>query len=289
MSFDELQDILIQNLPSKILREKREELANLIPEFREIFDFDQKTIWHQYDVFEHTLHVVDETVPDYRVRLAALFHDVGKPLVMTIDDNGEGHFYGHWEESENVFVKYQDKFDLTEENIYLIRKLIYYHDLTIKDDNLDIFLEEFDDDGMRLLFDIKKSDAMAYSEKFVPERLHQLDIAKEKINNEKKRLGIHLNDESYEDDKILLLAFLCNSTDSFAFKTNHIISGSFLVGLNTLDGVLTYLVPIDYWDYFDVPIVNNLTEIEESTKEEQIQKLKSMIKKKTINGRMENE
>ena len=140
MDFEELQKILLMDKPSKVLRERREELGKLIPEFKETFDFDQQTIWHQYDVYEHTLHVVDEVMPDYRLRLAALFHDVGKPRLMTIDEEGQGHFHYHWEESERIFIDYQNKFGLSEEDIYLIQKLIYYHDLSIRNTNVQLFI-----------------------------------------------------------------------------------------------------------------------------------------------------
>ena len=95
MNYDDLKKILLTDYPSKILRSRREELFSLIPEFSYSYQFDQKTKWHTRDVFEHTLMVVDEVQPDYRLRLAALFHDVGKPFSMTVDDMGEGHFHGH--------------------------------------------------------------------------------------------------------------------------------------------------------------------------------------------------
>lgn len=47
--------------------------------------------WHRDDVFDHTLDAVQHTAADLRLRLAALFHDVGKPPTA-----GPGFtFYGH--------------------------------------------------------------------------------------------------------------------------------------------------------------------------------------------------
>jgi len=278
MDFEELQKILLMDKPSKVLRERREELGKLIPEFKETFDFDQQTIWHQYDVYEHTLHVVDEVMPDYRLRLAALFHDVGKPRLMTIDEEGQGHFHYHWEESEDIFIKYQNMFNLSEEDIYLIRKLIFYHDLTIKDDNIQLFLQEFDQEGLKLLLDLKKSDAMAHSEVFVPERLKALEEAKKKIKKEQKRLGVK-EEQEVEEEKILLLALLCNTSKEFAFKTKKEKNQEFLVGMSTLDGIVTYPVPLEYWNYFDIPEINNIANLEETSKGEKLQRLRSMLNK----------
>jgi poly(A) polymerase len=47
--------------------------------------------YHTHDVFGHTLLAVGFTPPDFLVRLAALFHDVGKPATATVD----GAFTGH--------------------------------------------------------------------------------------------------------------------------------------------------------------------------------------------------
>ena len=38
------------------------------------------------DVFEHTMCVIDRVEPILHLRLAALFHDIGKPHTLTIDE-----------------------------------------------------------------------------------------------------------------------------------------------------------------------------------------------------------
>jgi tRNA nucleotidyltransferase (CCA-adding enzyme) len=39
--------------------------------------------------------VLDNTKASLNVRLAALFHDIAKPACLTVDEDGEGHCYGH--------------------------------------------------------------------------------------------------------------------------------------------------------------------------------------------------
>ena len=179
MTFNDLKNILLSDFPSEKLRSECNALFSLIPEFRYSYQFDQKSIWHTKDVFEHTLMVVDGVQPDYRLRLAALFHDVGKPFSMTVDDMGEGHFHGHWKKSEEIFQKYQNDFQLSESDIYLVRKLIYYHDLSIRAENISLFQNEFSPEDMSLLFSLKKSDTMAHNENIVSERLSKLARDKE--------------------------------------------------------------------------------------------------------------
>ncbi len=51
--------------------------------------------YHRWDVWDHTMHVVDRSAPRLVVRLAALFHDVGKPRVAEVGPAGEPTFYSH--------------------------------------------------------------------------------------------------------------------------------------------------------------------------------------------------
>ena len=53
----------------------------------------QQSGYHTHDVFGHTLLAVQATPPDLLLRIAALFHDVGKPNTA----KGDGTFVGHEE------------------------------------------------------------------------------------------------------------------------------------------------------------------------------------------------
>ena len=60
------------------------DLAPEIPLLR----MEQDPIHRHKDVLAHTIAVTSKTKPDLTVRLAALFHDVGKPKTRRIDDAG---------------------------------------------------------------------------------------------------------------------------------------------------------------------------------------------------------
>lgn len=52
--------------------------------------------WHQFDVFGHTLFVVDDVAPHLPLRLAALLHDTGKPKARAWNEkNQDWTFYDH--------------------------------------------------------------------------------------------------------------------------------------------------------------------------------------------------
>ncbi len=94
----ELSRTLLGARPENALRLARDTgiLAALLPEFEPAIGFDQESRHHDLPVDEHTFRVVqaaaDGDAP-LRVRLAALFHDLGKPHTAWRDRNGRLHFY----------------------------------------------------------------------------------------------------------------------------------------------------------------------------------------------------
>jgi len=68
-------------------------LEVVLPELAACKGVEQTGGYHTHDVYGHTLLAVGLTPPDLVVRLAAVFHDVGKPSTAT----PEGAFTGHEE------------------------------------------------------------------------------------------------------------------------------------------------------------------------------------------------
>lgn len=97
----ELDKTLMAPNPAPVLRLFRDVFAQVIPELAETFDFNQNNPYHCYDVYEHILHVVENIPPERELRLAALFHDIGKPRCYT-QDRGRGHFYHHEQVSADM-------------------------------------------------------------------------------------------------------------------------------------------------------------------------------------------
>jgi len=62
-------------------------MDSIAPELS-LLRMEQDPIHRHKDVLAHTVAVVGKTKPDLRVRLAALFHDVGKPKTRRIDEDG---------------------------------------------------------------------------------------------------------------------------------------------------------------------------------------------------------
>ena len=77
--------------------------AVFLPELAPCMGFDQHSFHHTRDVWGHTLAALrEEKTGDADLRLALLFHDIGKPAVFSMDEKGAGHFYGHAEKSAEL-------------------------------------------------------------------------------------------------------------------------------------------------------------------------------------------
>ena len=101
-------------------------LTQVIPELKPTVGFEQHSSHHIYDIFQHTAHVVAAVPPVLSLRWAALLHDVGKPATFSVDEAGQGHFYGHAEESaamaDAVLRRLKAPTQLREDVVLLIRK-----------------------------------------------------------------------------------------------------------------------------------------------------------------------
>ena len=107
---DELRKLLMGDNPGKGLRLMRDTgmLQSLLPELAPMVGFDQRSVYHEHTVDEHTFEVIDELArqnASYEARLAALFHDSGKPLTASPKPNDPEHFHFH---SHPVYGNHQD-------------------------------------------------------------------------------------------------------------------------------------------------------------------------------------
>jgi putative nucleotidyltransferase with HDIG domain len=92
----ELDKILLSKNPAAGFRLMAQigALPYTVPELIPALGFEQNR-FHIHDVFEHTMWVLERTPADLVLRWAAIFHDVGKPHTLSIDEDGDRHFYQH--------------------------------------------------------------------------------------------------------------------------------------------------------------------------------------------------
>lgn len=178
----ELRKMVVAQSPGRILRNYNDVLSVFWPELADCYEFDQKSKYHVYDVWEHTMHAMDLTDSnDLIVRLTLLLHDVGKPHCYQDDDQGYRHFKGH----PPVCAAMADdmlrrlKFDnATREAVV---ELIEHHDATISPTAKSVrrWLNKLGPEQMRRLMAVKMGDTLAHNAATLGERANNINKVRE--------------------------------------------------------------------------------------------------------------
>lgn len=157
--FTEFSKILMCNNPGTVIKKNKEIITIIIPELIPMINFSQDNPYHTYDVFEHTMIVLNNTKSNLTLRIAALFHDVGKPYCKTVDKNNVGHFLNHQKYSIEEFKKFSKRMGISNSKSKEIITIIYYHDMILgtKENSIKKFLSKYKYD-LDLLFDLKVAD-----------------------------------------------------------------------------------------------------------------------------------
>ena len=124
---DELDKLLLAARPSIGLRILVETgLANeFLPELPALA-LEQDPIHHHKDVLEHTYSVVDKTASILELRLAALFHDVGKPATRRIEPAGVS-FHNHDKVGAKMTRRRLRELKYSSATVAAVSRLVYLH------------------------------------------------------------------------------------------------------------------------------------------------------------------
>ena len=165
---DELDKLLGGSCCAEILLKYREIIAQIIPELRACFDFQQHSRYHCYDVYEHIARAAASAPEDsILLRRAMLFHDIGKPPMFTLDENGTGHFKGHAQVSAEITDKVMTRLRYDNNTIRLTCTLIGLHSDKIQSERqIKRMVSKLGIRNFLLLLELKKADNSAKN-KFV--------------------------------------------------------------------------------------------------------------------------
>jgi tRNA nucleotidyltransferase (CCA-adding enzyme) len=137
-------------------------LHHILSELEPTVGCDQPGGYHAYDVFEHTMRIIDACPPRLHLRLAALFHDITKPRHKRITDGGAS-FYGHEisgaETAKQVLKRLRYSTDIIKDVTLLIERHMFTTDVGAK--GLRRFIRRI---GQRLipdLLDLRRADVIA--------------------------------------------------------------------------------------------------------------------------------
>ena len=102
--------------------------AVFLPEFDVMMETPQNNPHHCYTVGEHTIHVVQQVENQKVLRLAALFHDIAKPVCKTTDETGVDHFYGHPKEGAKMAHRIFRRLKFDVDTMQKVCGLVEWHD-----------------------------------------------------------------------------------------------------------------------------------------------------------------
>ena len=150
--------------------------AQILPEFDLCMKTMQNNPHHCYDVGEHILHSMLAVEPDKVLRLGMLFHDIGKPQTMTVDEEGITHNKKHPVVGAEMTRKILRRLKFDNDTIDKVTKLVLYHDQEIVAAPAGVrrAVNRIGEDIFPLLFAVRRADVSAQSDYLREDKLRKL-------------------------------------------------------------------------------------------------------------------
>lgn len=147
----------------------------ILPELQAAMETPQKHPHHCYSVGEHILHSMQQIEGKKELRLAMLFHDIGKPRCLTVDKDGITHFHGHARVSADMAREIMKRLKFDNDTMNTVCRLVLYHDygngLEPGRRIVRRAMHKIGADLFPMLFLVKRADILAQSETFKEEKL----------------------------------------------------------------------------------------------------------------------
>ena len=203
-------------------------ISQFIPEVVPMVSFDQHNPYHYLDVFAHSCQVL--TIcriynADLITKLAAFFHDIGKPHCYQDDKNGIRHFKGHGKISADMTDVIMRRLKFDNDTRDKVVQLVYYHDASFEVGKKYVrrWLNKIGVDQFKRLLVLRRADIMGQSELNRDERLQKLDAVKvclEEVLAEKPAFSIR---DLEIDGKDVMKYMLMDECPEVGYWLKHIL------------------------------------------------------------------
>lgn len=210
---EEFNGILISDNPFRGIELLRKTgiLALIMPELMQGFGVAQNR-FHKYDVYYHILHTIQAVEPleteelTLLVRLAALFHDIAKPMVQKkVSKQEEPVYYNHEVVGANVAKKVMRRLKYSNAEIdfvtLLVRQHMFYYQDEWTDGAVRRFMKAVGIENIKPLLKLREADRLGSGNrkdkesKAIPKLLARIDkIIEEENAITVKDLKINGND-----------------------------------------------------------------------------------------------
>ena len=221
--YSELIKLLTSDSPQKIRDCYLTGLTKVfMPEYDAIVGVPQNNPHHCFDVEEHTLKVMENVPCEKVIRLAALFHDMGKPACHTVDEKGIDHFHGHQAVSEELSKKILKRLKCDNDTISKVSLLVFYHDVRTEAERRPVrrLINRIGAENIESLLMLQTADTLAQSDYMREDklkRIEELRVLAQEIAD--KGEAVNLKGLAVDGNDLKKLGFKPGRTLGAALKT----------------------------------------------------------------------
>lgn len=175
-----------------LLLEESGLLEYIIPELREGIGVDQN-LHHIYTVWEHLLRALKYTTEkgySLEIRLASLFHDIGKPRTKRGESHETSTFYGHEVVGAKMAAQILERLKFPKETSEKIIKLVryhmfYYNPEEVTESSVRRLLAKIGNENAEDLLKVREADRIGSGRpKAVPYKLRHLKYIMDKVSHD---------------------------------------------------------------------------------------------------------
>lgn len=180
---DELIKIILSDSPAYGIDtlQKTGLLHFIAPEFEDGIGCEQKGA-HIYDVYNHLLHALQHAADKHfslEIRLAALFHDIGKPATRRYDKTKDKYtFFGHEVVGARITKKIMERLKFSRETTDLVVKLVRNHMFFSDTEQITLsavrrIIQKVSPEHIWLLMEVRECDRVGMKKAEAPYRLRK--------------------------------------------------------------------------------------------------------------------
>lgn len=174
----ELVKLLVSPHPEEIRSAYETGLTKVfLPEFDKMMETEQRNKHHRYTVGEHTIVALQQIKADKVLRLTMLFHDVAKPVCLTMDEKGNAHFHGHPKKGAQMAKSIMRRLKFDNETTDAVVRLVTCHDDNPVLEEKEIRFAIFRNGEAQYpnLFAVKRADIAAQSDYHREEKINYVN------------------------------------------------------------------------------------------------------------------
>lgn len=152
----------------------------ILPEFDEMMRTGQETPHHMYTVGEHTIKAMENIRADRIPRLTMLLHDIAKPKVKTMDEDGRAHFKMHDAEGSVMAREILRRLKFDNYTTDTVVRLVRYHDYRMPPTPRAVrrAISRIGENLFPLYIEVRMADVLAQSGYMREEKLRDIDEVK---------------------------------------------------------------------------------------------------------------